>query len=198
MTHFSSLTQLIAKRRMCRSYKSDAVPVEVLDRVLDKARRSPSAGHSQAIRFGVVSSQACRLKIANALGEERYRERGFPAWLSRAPVHLLVGVCSDSYQARYSELDKRTKPEEWPLAYEELDAGKSLMLLYLAAVDENLACGYLGPHRAEPALKVVSWPSDWRFLGLVTIGYPDWSRQRASHSHQRGWRPLHLVIRRLG
>lgn len=189
------LYQLLARRRMCRAYLPDDVPREVLLRVLDAARKSPSAGHAQGVRFGVVCEETGRAAIATALGEAAYREKGFPAWLSGAPVHLLVGASQQAYAERYSERDKDSHPGLWPVPYDVLDGGKALMALYLAAQNEGLGCGYLGPHRATPALATVDWPVDWRFLGLVTVGYPDRAGDRPSRSHARGWREFDSVVR---
>lgn len=191
---FQEFDRLLRSRRMCRAYLARPVARETVLEVVDAARRSPSAGHSQGVRFGVVTDEQQRLAVANSLGEASYRERGFRPWFSAAPVHLFVGTDPDAYLARYSEADKASRPEEWPVEYTVLDGGKALMTLYLAAHARDLACGYLGPHRAEAALSVVPWPTRWRFLGLVTLGYPDWEHQRPSASHARGWRELDGVV----
>lgn len=191
----ADFTRLLRGRRMCRSYQERAVAPELLRALLEAARRSPSAGHAQGVRFGVVTGADLRKQIASCLGEARYLERGFAPWLSAAPVHLFVATEPTAYIERYAEVDKTSQPQDWPLDYAVLDGGKAMMNLYLAAASAGLACGYLGPHRAEPALQLVPWPEGWRFLGLITLGYPDWQRQRASRSHVRGWRELDTVVR---
>lgn len=185
--------ELLASRRMRRAYLPREVPRPTLLKLLDAARRAPSAGHAQGVRFGVVTELEQRRAIARRLGEDRYRAKGFPGWLSGAPVQLFVGVSLAAYAERYAEPDKQSSPELWPIDYRVLDAGKALMALYLAAERERLACGYLGPHRATPALELLPWPDDWRFVGLVTTGYPDLANHRPSRSHQRGWRDLSSV-----
>ena len=190
----ADLSTLLQRRRMCRSYASDAVPNDTLRRVLDAARRVPSAGHAQGVRFGVVTHDQGRLAIARTLGEEKYATKGFPLWLSSAPVHILVGASQSAYAERYAEPDKTSSPDRWPIDYDVLDGGKALMTLYLASESEGLAWGYLGPHTAAPATALVPWPDDWRFLGLVTLGYPDRSRERPSLSHRRGWREFDQVV----
>ena len=45
---------LIRKRQMTRSFRSDPVPKAVLDRILDRARRVPSAGNTQGFDFLVL------------------------------------------------------------------------------------------------------------------------------------------------
>lgn len=194
MSAAPDLYRLLRRRRMCRAYNPSSVPQAVLLRVLEAARRTPSAGHAQGVRFGVVRHPARRAAIALALGEERYRQKGFPAWLSGAPVHILVGASQSAYSGRYAEPDKSSSPDLWPIGYDVLDGGKALMTLYLAAENEGLACGYLGPHKASPALATLPWPADWSFLGLVTLGYPDRSQARPSLSHRRGWREFDEVV----
>lgn len=187
--------QLLKARRMCRAYQDRPVSPEVVRKILEAARRSPSAGHAQGWRVGVVTDSAQRLAVAHRLGETEYVEKGFKPWLSLAPVHLFVGTEPGAYFERYGEPDKSSDPLQWPLDYAVLDGGKALMTLYLAAQAEGLACGYLGPHRAQPAIELVPWPTTWRFLGLVTLGYPDWEHQRTSRSHARGWRDFESVVR---
>ena len=59
----------VARRRMVRSYLPDPVPAEALDRILDAARRGPSAGFAQAVEFVVVTSRTGRDSLAAAAGE---------------------------------------------------------------------------------------------------------------------------------
>lgn len=194
MSRYDDFYELLARRRMCRSYLRDPVPKHRLLRILKAASRCPSAGHAQGTRFAVVTSPEARASIAAVLKEEAFVAKGFSPWFSVAPVHILVGVSSSAYRSRYAESDKSTGPDQWPLPYDVLDAGKALMTLYLAAHHEGLACGYLGPHKAQDALTLFPWPSDWRFAGLVTVGFPDETLRRPSRSHARGWRPFDEVV----
>ena len=41
---------------MVRAYTSEPVPTEVVDRLLDLARRAPPAGNTQAVRFLVLDT----------------------------------------------------------------------------------------------------------------------------------------------
>jgi FMN reductase [NAD(P)H] len=185
---------LMKKRAMCRSYSPRPVPRAHLVRILDAARKSPSAGHAQGIRFGVVTDSGTRRRIAAACGESDYVERGFKPWLSDAPVHVVVAVCEGSYQQRYSEPDKTTGPGQWNVPYPVMDAGKSLMSLYLAAQHFGLSTGYLGPHQSADLVELLGLPQEWRFLGLVTIGYRKGGLQ-PTKSRGRGWRPFDEVVK---
>ena len=46
--------EVIKTRRSIRRYKSDSVPNEILNQVLEAARLAPSAGHHQPWHFIVV------------------------------------------------------------------------------------------------------------------------------------------------
>ena len=46
--------EIVRTRRMCRDYEDRPVDTEVLDRILDQARRVPTAGFSQGIDFVVL------------------------------------------------------------------------------------------------------------------------------------------------
>ncbi len=180
---------------MCRRYQDRPVPRTLLLRVLEAARRSPSAGHSQGIRFGVVSEVEKRKEIARAFGEDEYLAKGFPAWLSVAPVHLVAAVSETAYQERYSRADKSGGPEEWPVSYPVLDGGKALMSLYLAAEECGLACGYLGPHAGPDLVRLLALPEDWRFIGLVTLGYRHPESRGRTRSEKLGWRSFDEVVK---
>src|SRR3979409_1243783 len=87
--------QVVKKRFMCRSYEDRDVPDEVLERILDLARRYPSAGHTQPQEFIVIRNQATKLQIAAAALGQMY--------VAEAPV--VVAVISDTRRsyARYRE-----------------------------------------------------------------------------------------------
>ena len=161
---------------------------------MQAARQTPSAGHAQGVRFAVLTESSRRREVASAFGEEEFVARGFPPWLSVAPVHLVVAASSKAYEGRYSEPDKRSEPKEWPVPYPVLDAGKALMSLYLAAENFGLACGYLGPHAGPDLVTLLGLPADWDFMGLVTLGYRDRSLERRTRSSARGWRDFDEVV----
>ena len=67
---------VVRKRRMVRHFTTEPVAAEVLDRMLDLARRGPSAGYSQGQHFVVVTQPDLKRSIALLCGEERYIEAG--------------------------------------------------------------------------------------------------------------------------
>jgi len=170
---------VVRRRRMVRRYTDEPVDPDALDRIVAAARRAPSAGFSQGQRFIVVTDQTTRHAVALAGNEPAYVERGFAPWLSVAPVHIVICIDKSAYLRRYAETDKATSrlsgqgASEWVVPYWWVDAGASLMAILYAAVNENLAAGFLGAHAFDDLKTVLAIPGDIDVMGVVTIGHPD-------------------------
>lgn len=188
--------EVVRRRRMVRAYRDEPVGAAVLEHLLDLARRAPSAGFAQGQSFVVVSDPVMRGRIADLAGEQRYVARGFRPWLSQAPVHVVLCGDEGAYRARYAEPDKLgghgLGEDDWPVPYWHVDAGASLMLLLLGAVDEGLAAGFLGVHRLPGLRELLDIPDGVHPIGVVTIGYP--CPDQPSPSRDRGWRALEDVV----
>lgn len=173
---------------MVRAYTGEPVDPEALERILDLARRAPSAGFSQGQAFVVVTDPDRRQALAAACHEPEYLARGFEPWLSRAPAHVIPCVEPQRYHRRYAEPDKAhsVPPAEWDVPFWWVDGGQALQLMLLAAVDEGLAAGFVtvDASRIRPLLNL---PAEVLPLGLVTIGHP--AADRPSGSVARGRRP---------
>ncbi|MDQ3963442.1 MAG: nitroreductase family protein [Actinomycetota bacterium] len=189
--------EVVRRRRMVRNYAEDPVSPEVIDRIVAAGRKAPSAGFSQGQRFVIVTDSTVRSEIARVVGESYYTEQGFDPWISRAPIHIVVCIREDDYHERYNEPDKLQDDGTempWPVPYWWVDGGAALMLLLLAAIDEGLAAGFFGFHRAEGLKQALGIPTDVMPIGIVTIGHP--APDRPSGSLARGWKPAEEVVHR--
>ena len=189
--------QVVRRRRMVRRYRPDPVDPGKLERIMQAARRAPSAGFSQGQSFVVVQQEELRRRIAEIAGEPGYVARGFEPWLSVAPVHVVICTREAAYRQRYREpdkLDSQGRARRWPVPFWYVDAGCSLMLLLLAAVDEGLAAGFLGLSESRTAniKELLGIPESVLPVGLVTLGLP--APDRRSGSLKRGWNEPDSVI----
>jgi len=186
---------VVRARRMVRAYTPEDVDPQVLHRILDCARRAPSAGHSQGQSFVVLTTQADRSELAELCGEADYVARGFTPWLSAAPVHVVPCVSRAAYEARYAETDKAQSraPSQWEVPFWWVDGGAAFMALLLATTNEGLAAGFQAL-RDSPALRsLLDLREDEQPLGVVTIGHP--APDRRSGSLARGRVPFTEQVR---
>lgn len=183
------------RRRMVRNYADERVDNEALIRIAEAGRKAPSAGFSQGIAFVIVTDPHTRQEIADLAGEANYVAQGFDPWISHAPAHMVLCVSEGTYHRRYQEADKvddEGQEIEWPIPYWWVDAGASMMLVLMAAVDEGLAAGFLGVHSIPGLRSLLDIPDDYTPIGVVTLGRG--LTDRRSGSLRRGWRLASEVI----
>lgn len=163
---------------MVRAYDVRPVDAQVLDRVLDAARRGPSAGNSQPVDLLVLEAADDRARfwdLSFPVPEARARFR----WqgMFDAPVVVVPLVEPAAYSRRYAQPDKVKTGlhdlDAWPAPYWWIDGGAAVENLLLAAVAEGLGALLFGlfVHEAE-ILEAFGVPAGHRALGAVTIGHP--------------------------
>jgi nitroreductase len=190
-------TEVIRKRRMVRNFTDEPVPDAVIERIVAAGQRAPSAGFSQGISYVVVTDPDTRRAIGEIAGEEGYVEAGFDPFISGAPVQIVICTSERVYHERYNEPDKKAEGEEeidWPIPYWHTDAGASMMLVLLAAVNEGLGSAFVGVMEPRRLQELLGIPDDWLPIGVAMIGHaaPD----TKSGSLKRGRRRLEDVLHR--
>ena len=186
--------EVLRRRRMVRNYSGEPVSADVLERVVQAARKAPSAGFTQGTAFLIITDPELRIAIANLCDEPEYVAAGFDPWISKAPAHIVVCISEDAYHQRYREPDKvddSGNEIEWPVPFWWIDAGAALMLVLLTAVDEGLAAGFLGTDAVD-LQRLLEIPRSMVPIGIVTVGHP--APDRRSNSLKRGWRPDDQVV----
>lgn len=184
------LAAAVRARRMCRAFRPDPLPTDVVDGLLDLARRHPSAGNTAATSFLVLEGPATAGYWDVSLPPAR--RAGFP-WPGLLAAPVLVVVCTDpgAYVARYAEPDKaRTGlgagDEAWPVPYWFVDGGMGAMALLLAATDAGLGACFFGLFEHErPVLDAFGVPAGIRAVGTVALGHPAPDRPSASAGRGR-------------
>jgi len=186
-----NLRDILKRRRMVRHYTGEAIPRETLERIVATVRRAPSAGFSQGQRLLVVDDPGLLADLATLAGGSD--DPALEPWFPSAPAHVLVLTREADYHERYRSDDKLQDGEEIdrPVPFWYVDAGATLMLVLLAAIDEGLSAGVYGvPVEQDPAWRaLLDIPDELRIVAGVTVGRgapdPGWSGKTSRATQRR-------------
>ena len=197
------LSEAIRRRRMCRDFSDKAVPAEVVDRLLDLARRAPSAGHTQGWSFVVLEGPDQVRRFWDVDSEPDWLADPNLPGLLRAPVIVLPLCSTQAYLDRYSEPDKvahgLTDAAKWPAPFWVVDVSFATMVLLLGAVEEGLGALFFGLRGDAGRLRAeFEIPEDWQPIGAVALGWPAAEGKGPSGSATRGRRPIEEIVHRGG
>ena len=186
--------EVVRRRRMVRHFTDEPIDAETIKRILDLARRAPSAGYTQGQSWVVVTQPDLKHKIADLCGEEGYVESGFHHFISGAPVLLVPCTSEAAYHRRYQEPDKIMDDGSeivWPVPYWFMDIGCATMITLLAAVDEGLSAGFAGVHDLAALRALLNIPDEITPMGIIPVGHraPD----KPSPSLKRGRKTIEEV-----
>jgi nitroreductase len=195
------LGEVIARRRAVRAFDPNRpVADEVLDQMLDLARRAPSAGFSQGVDFVVLRAPEGTATFWDVTGGRGWWAGRAPGVLA-APVVVLPLADPRAYLARYAEPDKAGHGLEreagWPVPYWQIDAAFATMQLQLLATAAGLGTLFFGIFRGESALMdALGVPEGVRPIGAVALGHPAADDAPSGSSRRRARRPLDEVVHR--
>jgi len=152
------IVELLRNRSSVRRFQDKPVPHDVLQRILEAGRLSPSGGNEQPWVFGVITDGELIARIA----EIAYQQK----WIARAP--LLIVLCTVGVdQLRGGRDIQRDRFPEYAEAIAQMDQD-----LYWALNQEEHQTKIAGTHMALAALEhgVGScWISRFQVKRLATL-----------------------------
>ena len=176
--------EVLRRRRMVRRFTGQPIDREGAERIAAAALRAPTAGNAQGITVVSITSPETIQAIAEVCGEAAYVARGYDPWLSEAGQHVVLCVGPERYRDRYAEPDKDAAVLE-AVPWWWVDAGAALMAVLLAAVDEGLAAGFHGGHRADAVKDRLGIPAEVLLVGVIAVGHPAPDRRSTSLDRPR-------------
>lgn len=139
--------EAIKERRSIRRYRTDAVPQELLQQVLEAARVAPSAANRQAWKFVVVTDAATRQELVPACRSQQF--------VGQAPV--VIAACATEAGRKWNQVDLAIAIDHMTLAAHGLGLGTC----WIGAFEEEAVRGILGIPEGVSAVV------------LLTLGYAD-------------------------
>jgi len=179
--------EAIESRRSIRRFKRDPVPAELLDRVLDAARLSPSSSNTQSWRFKVVTDDTIKKEIrASAHGQrfieqapvviaccldaEAFKERG------RQTLRLVMSGARFSLEMMLRAVrggkDKGFDPER-VVINGTINVSIAVEHMVLAARALGLGTCWVRAFDAEAVARTLDLPDGLVLVCLLPLGYPD-------------------------
>jgi nitroreductase len=171
------LRDLLARRRMVRSFDGSPVDPAWLDDCCREALRSPTAGNSAGVRMHTVTHEHVAAFI-EAATDEQWRERARRApGLARAGAVVLVTCRPQDYVNRYRESDKVASGLDhesgWPLPYWHTDAAMATMALLLLIEEGGWQAALWGNFRHGGRLLAWAGIGDEELFASVLVGRGD-------------------------
>lgn len=146
------VAQAIRERRSIRRYRSDPVPEEKLNKVLEAARLAPSAHNAQDWKFIVVREREIRRQLSAAVGQN---------FLAEAPV-VIAAVALNP---------ESLMPCEVP-AY-AVDLAIAVEHMALQATAEGLGACWIGAFNQKKVEAILKVPEKYKIVALLPVGVPD-------------------------
>jgi nitroreductase len=171
----------ICARRNVRQYRPDPVSDADLERIVDAARRAPSAGNNQPWDFVVVTDKA-QLRQLSTLWMGAAHIADAPAAIALVIVMSVNG-----------EHAKLLDPSDLN-AIVQFDLGQAMAAMTIAAADLGIGTGHAWVNDKEKARAILRVPDDHIVCYLLGVGYPADRQLQPIRKPDR--RPLAEVIHR--
>ncbi len=159
-----NFSELIKDRYSVRKYKTDAIPAEILDRIIEAGMYAPTACNNQPQKIYVARSKEAIDKLKECT-----------PFTFDAPVVMVVG-----YDKTRSWQNKRMPGYESG----ETDAAIVTTHMMLSAWNEGIGSCWVGVFNADEVSAALGLPENIRVTALMPMGYAD-SEPGPRHSQYR-------------
>ena len=162
MNEGESFSDLVARRRSCRSYRSDPVSDEHVQSMLEAGRVAPSACNKQPWRFAVVRDEDRRRQLV----DDAFLPGFSMNWAHDAPVIIALGfeksLITHHVASRVSGID-----------YALMDLGIAGEHIVLQATELGLGTCWIGWIRPRTVESIVGWTGGIHARAVITVGWPN-------------------------
>jgi len=138
--------EAVQRRKSVRAYDPRPIPEDVMRRVLESARLSPSAVNRQPWHFILVTDPEKKMALSNG---------AFAHFIHEAPT--IIVPCADERASAH-----------WSI----IDTTIATQTMVLTATAEGLGTCWIGSFDETDVKKLLGIPNHLRVIALLPIGYP--------------------------
>lgn len=149
MERMGDILDLLKARRSVRHYQRKEVPREVIERLIEAARWSPSGANIQPWHFVVVTREDLRREVGDEAKFFFVKSRH----VSEAP--LLIVVCGDTKSA-----------------FHVVDCSLAGANIIMEATSLGLGTCWIGAFHEDRIKEILGIPEGMKVVGIITVGYP--------------------------
>lgn len=151
------ISTAIRNRRSVRSFKSDPVREEDLNKILDAGRWAPSSGNTQPLELVVVKNQEVKERLASAAFGQSF--------VAEAPISIVVCANVPRTERRYGKRGSQL--------YVIQDTAAAAQNIHLMSYALGYATCWVGAFDEEKVAEVIEAPDEIRPLVIIPLGKPD-------------------------
>lgn len=154
--------ELTRKRQSVRSYNSQPVEPDKIERCIEAARLAPSACNSQPWKFIVVTDTELKYKLADATSNRILPLNHFT---KEASILVVLVRESANFTSKMGEIIRDKK-------FTLMDIGIAAIHFCLQATVEGLGTYMMGWFNESKVKKLLNIPRSKRAELIITVGYP--------------------------
>ena len=158
----ADLMEVIKERRSIRKYEEKDIPVEIVDKVLEAVRWTPSWVNTQCWEIIIITDQSVKEKLQATISKGNRAAKSIVA----APV--VLAVCGRLGKSGYYKDKISTKFGDWYM----FDLGLATQNLCLMAHHLGLGTVIVGLFDHDRAKQILNVPEGYELVVLIPMGYP--------------------------
>ena len=171
--------EVVAKRRTVRQFKDKAVEREKIERIIEAGVLAPSFDHARKWNFIVISDPASKAKAIECIEALPCASKE-----AKTPIQEMIKIAFPKQKTMFEEApylvlpllkrDPRIVGENLPRSTMDIaEIWCVIENIFLAAVDEELACTMRIPHKDQPQkiIEAVGAPEGYTVPCMIGIGY---------------------------
>lgn len=166
--------EAIRGRRAIRKYRTDPVPEEAINTILEAALWAPSWSNTQCWRLILVRDPETKSKLGDVLRTSRPEGKNPAADAVRNAPVVIVACAERSISGFYRSGDKKGMPStdkgEWWFMF---DLAMAMQNVTLAAHALGLGTVHVGMFDTKEVARILGIPENIAVVELMPLGWPD-------------------------